>query len=271
MKRDELPALQWYSGDWRKDPGVRVLTFEQRGIWFEMLMVMHESERRGALVLNGKPMTEGQIAQVVGCDLKRFKVALAVIMDTGVASRDENGAIINRRMIKDERIRQLRKAAGSLGGNPALLGNEHKQNVHLLNQSANQSPTPSSSSSSSDNSPLPPKGGRTRGISPKVAFKDFIDGCRSKQQRPISDYQPVWQYAEKVGLPLEFVELAWYEFKRRMSPGGVDESKRQVDWQKTFRNYLEKNYLRLWWVGADGKFALTSGGLIAQKATQEAA
>lgn len=136
MKRDELPALQWYSGDWRKDPGVRVLTFEQRGIWFEMLMVMHESERRGALVLNGKPMSEDQIAQVIGCDPKRFKGALAVILDTGVASKDESGAVICRRMIKDERIRQVRKQAGGQGGNPALVGSYNEPGfVYVMQRS----------------------------------------------------------------------------------------------------------------------------------------
>jgi hypothetical protein len=40
----KLPALQWYPADWRKDPGVQALSLHDRMVWFEMLMLMHESE-----------------------------------------------------------------------------------------------------------------------------------------------------------------------------------------------------------------------------------
>ena len=54
VPRDKkLPAMQFYPGDWRKDIGVQSLSFHDRGVWFEMLMLMHGSERRGVLVLNG--------------------------------------------------------------------------------------------------------------------------------------------------------------------------------------------------------------------------
>jgi hypothetical protein len=49
-------------------------------------------------------------------------------------------------MVEDERIRQLRAAAGKLGGNPALKVNQEVRNK------VNQKPTPSSSSPSSSSS-----------------------------------------------------------------------------------------------------------------------
>jgi hypothetical protein len=34
--------MQWYTGDWRSDPAVQRLSAEARGVWFEILQVMHE-------------------------------------------------------------------------------------------------------------------------------------------------------------------------------------------------------------------------------------
>lgn len=121
----KLPALQFYPGDWRKDVGVQSLTYHDRGIWFEMLMLMHESEPRGRLVLNGKPMQRSALARILGVDQSTLDSALKAILDAGVAGEDE-GVIINRRMVRDEENRQIQKEAGKLGGNPKLCENYNK-------------------------------------------------------------------------------------------------------------------------------------------------
>jgi hypothetical protein len=139
----KLPAFQFYPGDWRKDPGVQALDFHDRGVWFEVLCLMHESEERGKLTLNGAPMPEDALARLLGLDKQILTTTLTTLLTYGVASRcDESGAIICRRMIRDENLRKIRANAGKMGGNPVLL----KQNptTHLK-----QIPTPSSSSSSS--------------------------------------------------------------------------------------------------------------------------
>jgi hypothetical protein len=144
---NKLPSIQWYPGDWRKDPGVQSLDFESRGIWFEMLMLMFESAQRGKLTLNGRAMTYDEIAQAIGCDQAKFKQASSKIIANGVAKvEDGTGILINRRMVRDEEIRQFRKNAGSLGG---------KQRVHNLQANSKQKSTPSSSSSSSSSSSTP--------------------------------------------------------------------------------------------------------------------
>jgi hypothetical protein len=167
-KIEKLPAIQWYPGDWRKDPGVQALNYHDRGVWFEIIMLMHESDRRGVLLLNGKAMPDEALAHILGLDNQILTSTLTTILDYGVADRDGDGSLVCRRMVKDEHIRQVRKKAGAKGGNPILL---------------NQIPTPSSSSSSSSSSsdeivksaradgpPVVPKGvnGKTpRGVSPK--------------------------------------------------------------------------------------------------------
>lgn len=74
-------------------------------------------------------------------------------------------------------------------------------------------------------------------------------------------------YVEETGLPMEFVQLAWDEFKRNFGPGGKDEARMQADWRRHFLNFVEKNYLRLWAarVGENGnEYFLTTQGLQAQ-------
>ncbi len=120
----KLPAMQFYVGDWRKDPGVQSLDYEARGVWFEILCLMHESERRGVLLLNGKTMPQEALARLLGVDQPMLQRTLAKLSGHGVISiEDETGAYYCRRMVRDEAMREQRKADGASGGNPALKGN----------------------------------------------------------------------------------------------------------------------------------------------------
>lgn len=119
---NKLPALHFYVGDWRKDIGVQSLSYHDRGIWFEILCLMHESENRGKLILNGKAMSNNDIARILGLDNQILESTLTSILDKGVASRcNETGALMSRRMVKDELLRETRKKCGEMGGNPNLV------------------------------------------------------------------------------------------------------------------------------------------------------
>lgn len=149
MKR---PAFQFYPADWRKDPALSTCSLAARGLWIELMCVAHESDEYGTLSINGKPMTEQQIARAVGESPALINKLLAELEASGVFSRNESGSIYSRRMIKDERLRNVRADAGRLGGNPNLLNQMDKQKV---NHTSKQSLTPSSSSSSSEITPKP--------------------------------------------------------------------------------------------------------------------
>jgi hypothetical protein len=138
---DKLPALQFYPGDWRKDSAVQSLSYHDRGVWFEMLMLMHGSEVRGKLILNGKPIPEDALCRLLGLDKQTLNQTITTLLDFGVASKcPETGALMNRRMIRDEKIRKVRSEAGKMGGNPDLLKQKRTTRVK-------QNSTPSSSSS----------------------------------------------------------------------------------------------------------------------------
>lgn len=152
----KMPAFQFYPADWRKDPGVQALDFHERGIWFEILCFMHESSERGVLLLNGQPMPEVALARMLGLDNQILTMAITKLLEYGVASRREaDGALVNRRMVKDEHICQVRRNAGKLGGNPNLV---NQKATTRDKQITTPSPSASSSttSSSSDKSPIVP-------------------------------------------------------------------------------------------------------------------
>lgn len=143
MKR---PAFQFYPSDWRKDPALSACSMAARGLWIELMCIAHEADNYGHLEINGKAMTAPQLARMVGESPSVVTKLVAELDGAGVFSRTTEGVIFSRRMVKDERIRNIRAEAGRLGGNPNLV--KQKDN-HLLNQNSEQKPTPSSSSSSS--------------------------------------------------------------------------------------------------------------------------
>jgi len=114
--------------------------------------------------------------------------------------------------------------------------------------------------------PLPPSGGiRASTRKMQTTLQGFIDDCKAKDERPLRDYKPLWDYASGVGLNVDYVALAWAEFCRRCLPGGVEQTKKQKDWRQTFRNFIEKNYLKLWAIDKDGNYFLTTAGKQAQQ------
>lgn len=120
-----MPAFQFYPADWRKDPGVQSLSWADRGVWIEIICLMHESPRRGVLLMpSGAPMTSTSLARIIGLPLKQTNSCVERLIASGVASREEeSGALVNRRMVRDEEARKRQGQAGKTGGSPALCEN----------------------------------------------------------------------------------------------------------------------------------------------------
>lgn len=140
MKKDDLPAMPFYVGDWLKAPEVRSLAPDVRGLWFDMICYMWESTERGVMVKpNGKPYSKDDIIRMVGLDNQNSGIWLTTLLDNSVCSIREDGAIYSRRMVKDQKIRLIRQKIGKKGGNPALLVNHtHNQKVNQNNEYENE-------------------------------------------------------------------------------------------------------------------------------------
>lgn len=115
--------------------------------------------------------------------------------------------------------------------------------------------------------PNPPAGGckpkRERKV--RTSLQTFIARCTDAGEKPISEYRPLLEYVQATGLPMEFVQLCWHEFKREFLPGGSKESRLQADWRMHFLNFVRKGYYRLWYAKADGTYELTTVGIQAKR------
>lgn len=101
-----------------------------------------------------------------------------------------------------------------------------------------------------------------------VSLQTFLADCRSTGAKPIPDDDPVFAYADKVKLPADFLSLQWREFKDRYQ---APDSKRYKAWRTVFLKSVKANWFKLWFVGADGNYALTTVGQQAQRMHAEAA
>jgi hypothetical protein len=144
------PSFQFYPGDWLKDPNLRMCSLAARGLWTDMLCFMHQGTPYGYLKVGNKVILPDNLARMVGTTIDETNSLLRELEDAEVFSRDEEGCIFSRRLIRDEEIRQARAAGGVKGGNPALMKGAEVQGRLTLED--NQNPTPSSSSSSSSSS-----------------------------------------------------------------------------------------------------------------------
>ena len=155
----KLPAFQFYPGDWRKDPNLCRCSHAAKGVWIDMICLMHETEERGVLSTNGIPWTEDDIVLAVGGDSSVTRAAIQELTLKGVVNRGVDGAFLCRRIVRDEKKRIICKEAGKLGGNPNLVptlkGGVKGGAKGGVNPSANPKPTPSSSSSSSSSNSNP--------------------------------------------------------------------------------------------------------------------
>lgn len=163
MKR---PAFQFYPHEWQADIGLRACGIGARGCWIEMTCLMHQAEPYGHLKLNGKAIGPDQLAGMIGgrATAKDVRGWLAELEQNGVFSRNDDGSIFSRRMVRDEAVRQARAAGGQEGAQHGIKGAEHgKKGGRPKKQTGDNNPPtgeekpplyppPSSSSSSSDSS-----------------------------------------------------------------------------------------------------------------------
>lgn len=106
--------------------------------------------------------------------------------------------------------------------------------------------------------PIPPKGGSS------VSFKTWLQTVKEKGEKPIPEDDAVFAYAEQVGIPTDFLSLAWSEMKARYSD---PHSKRYKDWRRVFRTAVRANWFKLWYFDtASNTYALTTQGQQAQRA-----
>lgn len=99
------PAFQFYPADWRKDTALQLCSIGARGLWWEMICLMHEADPYGHLVTAGTPVEASGLARLVGESPKDVKRWLDELAQGQVFSVTPSGIIFSRRMVRDQKER----------------------------------------------------------------------------------------------------------------------------------------------------------------------
>lgn len=107
VKRKRTESKHWFMkfdvGAWKKDTAISSCSEETRGIWFELLCAMFESEQCGQL-----SNTLQVIARLGRTTVPKLRKALAELSATNAADvtfRNSNVTIINRKMRREFEVR----------------------------------------------------------------------------------------------------------------------------------------------------------------------
>lgn len=174
------PAFQFYPGDWQRDLALRSCSLAARGLWFEMMCLMHDGQPYGHLKVGSRPLDDpSTLAALVGTPEELVASLLRELEAAKVFSRTRKGVVFSRRMVRDEAIRTKRATAGKLGGNPNLLNLDPNL---PSNQGVKQKPTPASSSASAEDIPV---GSAARSPTPRDQI--FGTGLALLTSRGVSD------------------------------------------------------------------------------------
>lgn len=160
------PAMMFYTGDWLKDPQLSMCSAQTRGIWFDLLCAMHESDRSGQIA--GTPE---QLARICRCTTVEFDAAVNELKSTNTADvtfRHKIVTVINRRMhaLSRERKANNDRQRRRRMKNVTPLKHEKKENV--------TTPLSYSYSISSTIPPPSPPGGDDTHIPPGDPPPDLI-------------------------------------------------------------------------------------------------
>jgi hypothetical protein len=107
------PHIQFYTGDWLKDPELSMCSPATRGIWIDMICAIHELQNGGKLVANPQ-----QLSRLCRCSEQESISAINEIRSSrtaDVSEQDGVWTIISRRIRKSHEIASKRAEAGSKG------------------------------------------------------------------------------------------------------------------------------------------------------------
>jgi len=111
------PWMKFWVDSWLAEPTLRGAELAARGLWIDMLCLMHKASPRGYLLdSKGKAVSADTLARIAGISPMETARLLQDLEDAGTFSRNEQRVIYSRRMVEDEKLSEVRAAAGSKGG-----------------------------------------------------------------------------------------------------------------------------------------------------------
>lgn len=182
MSTAAKPFMKFYPQDWRADEKLRNCSLAARGLWMELLALMHRSQAYGVLLVGDNAPSIEQLAVQVGASPEQVSALLAELELQDVFSRNRAGEIYSRRMIRDEKRAKIARNNGKTGGNPKLT----KQSENPTRDNQQDKP--------SDKTPLNTQRPEARGQKEKAA-------CASPSAAMPDDLRQVMQAASMISPP----------------------------------------------------------------------
>ena len=115
---------KFYWNDWLSDPGLRRSSLAARGLWIDLLCFMAQHDPIGFLAIRGEALSISDAARMTGISETDASTLMGELERNGVFSRDRNGRIYSRRMVRDAKRTSEGKKNGKLGGNPSIRNKE---------------------------------------------------------------------------------------------------------------------------------------------------
>lgn len=105
--------------------------------------------------------------------------------------------------------------------------------------------------------PIVPKGTthNHRRVREEKTMTEWLESLQDTEDA-ISQDDPIFTR----GIPSDMIETAWHVFRDRYTNDTASRSKRYKDWRQTFRNAIDANWLKLWWIDGSGAYQLTTAG-----------
>lgn len=128
-KRKKKDWFKFQPQAWRGDDALQLCSLEAQGLWINMICIMHNEDDYGHLVLNGRPVSDAQLARLTGTDESTIQRLKSELETADVFSTSNKGVIYSRRMVRDEKISKKMAKNGKIG---ASVTNSNKKKNHTL-------------------------------------------------------------------------------------------------------------------------------------------
>lgn len=257
MKR---PSMQFYFGDWRNNANLRRCSWEARGVWIEVMGLLHDSDDYGQL-----RWTLQEIAQAIGAPMKALRELVsknvlkgcdkgecdAYIYTPRHAGKDGDPVALvavqvgpiwySTRMVRDEWVRQKRGAGTRFGDTP--------------NDAPNSPPIPPFGEAPKPQPPQREGDGPSSSSSLKEKERcETAPTARPRGTRLPTGWAPSddllhWTRTEKPGIdPLQTLEKFRDHWAAQPGQKGV-----KTDWDATWRNWVRNEIPRAGGLPANGQ------------------
>lgn len=236
---NKKPAFLFYPGDWLRDPGVRILSPREKGVYIELLIYLFDSggyvsksEKDLMHALNFR-VEDGEESKSVD---DTFHGVIERLLEAKVIRRTDDGRLYNSRILRDMEekndISQKRSEAGK-AGNQKRWG-ENRTCDDLRSQTNRKNIANESQTSETCDGEKIANDRYSFSSSVSNNINTLSNAHARENHLPTSETEAV-EMCAGIGVPDDFITSKAYP--RAVAVGFVDRGSRIVNWPQWVKNY----------------------------------